>query len=121
VPQPRLAVDGRPAVCTSRLAYGGAYQLTIWTIVPMLALELHSCYLGHPGGDTAVSHLQLRPGAAPLTVTDQRPGASLPVREARHLCLYDHLAALRELVAEHTSERVSVEIPDRAFERVDVA
>jgi hypothetical protein len=121
LPDPRLAVDGRPVACTSRLAYGGAYQLTIWTIVPALALELHSSYLGHPDGDTAVSHLQLRPGERPLTITGHHPGRCLPVREARRLCLYDHLAQLRELVAEHTSEPVGVEIADRALERVDVA
>jgi hypothetical protein len=121
LPDTRLAVDGRRVPCTTRLAYGGAYQLTIWTIVPTLALELHSSYLGHPDGDTAVSHLQLRPGEAPLNVTDQRPGAWLPVREARRLCLYDHLAALRELIAEHTNEPVSIEIADQALERVDIA
>jgi hypothetical protein len=121
LPDPNLVVDGRGLECNGWLAYAGAYQLTIWTIVPELALELHSSYLGHPGGDTAVSHLQLRPGEAPLTVSDQRPGGALPVREARRLCLYDHLAALRDLVAEHTGGLVSVEITDQALERVDVA
>jgi hypothetical protein len=121
LPDPRLAVDGRPLVCTSRLAYGGAYQLTVSTVVPALALELHSSYLGHPDGETAISHLQLRPGEPPLTVTERRPGVSMPVREARRLCLYDHLAALRELVAEHTGKPVSVEVADQALERVDVA
>ena len=121
LPDPRLAVDGGPVGCTTRLAYGGAYQLTIWTIVPALALELHSSYLGHPNGDSAVSHLQLRPGEPPQIVTDQRPGASLPVREARRLCLYDHLAALRDLVAEHTNQPASVEVADQALERVDSA
>jgi hypothetical protein len=43
------------------------------------------------------------------------------VREARRLCLYDHLAALRELIAEHTNEPVSIEIADQALERVDIA
>lgn len=121
LPDPRVAIDGRPVACTTRLAYGGAYQLTIWTIVPELALELHSSYLGHPNGDTAVSHLQLRPGEQPFTTTDQRPGTSMPVREARRLCLYDHLAALRDLLAEHTSQPVSVDIGDKALELVDVA
>jgi hypothetical protein len=48
LPDPRLAVDGHLLVCTRRLAYAGAYQLTIWTIVPELAAELHSSCLGHP-------------------------------------------------------------------------
>jgi hypothetical protein len=121
LPDPRLAVDARPVACATRLAYGGAYQLTIWTIVPELALELHSSYLGHPDGDTAVSHLQLRAGETPHTGTDQRPGAALPVREARRRCLYDHLAALRELVADHTGQPASVEVADQALALVDVA
>jgi hypothetical protein len=117
----RLTVDGRPVACTTQLAYGGAYQLTIWAVVPEHALELHSSYLGHPDGDTAISHLQLRPGTAPLTITHQRPGASLPVREARRLCLYDHLAALRDLVAEHTGGSATVDVADQALELVDIA
>jgi hypothetical protein len=121
LPAPRLAVDGRPIGCQTRLAYAGAYQLTIRTVLPELALELHSSYLGHPDGQTAVSHLQLRPGQAPHTVTDQRPGATLPVREARRLCLYDHLAALRELVAEQAGQPATVEVADQTLDRVDVA
>jgi hypothetical protein len=119
LPDPSLTVDRRSVEAKSWLAYAGAYQLTLWTIVPELALELHSSYLGHPDGETAISHLQLRPGEPPLTVTERRPGVSMPVREARRLCLYDHLAALREL--EHTGKPVSVEVADQALERVDVA
>jgi hypothetical protein len=48
LPDPRLAVDGHLLACTSGLAYAGDYQLTIWTIVPEPAAELHSSYLGHP-------------------------------------------------------------------------
>ena len=121
LPDPRLAVDGRPLVCTSRLAYAGAYQLTIWTIVTELAAELHSSYLGHPDGRTAVAHLQLRPGEPPATVASERPGTELPVREARRLCLYDHLAALRQLIADATGQRVAVDVADEALELVDVA
>jgi hypothetical protein len=121
LPDPRLAVDGRPLACTSRLAYAGAYQLTIWTIVPQLAAELHSSYLGHPDGRTAVAHLQLRPGQPPATVGSERPGAELPVREARRLCLYDHLAVLRELIADATGRPVAVDVADQALALVDVA
>jgi hypothetical protein len=45
----------------------------------------------------------------------------MPVREARRLCLYDHLAALRELLDEHTNRSIRVEIADQALDRVDVA
>jgi hypothetical protein len=121
LPDPRLTVDGRRVACATRIAYAGAYQLTVWTIVPELAAELHSSYLGHPDGDTAVSHLQLRPDEPPLTLTSQRPGTEFPVREARRLCLYDHLAELRHLVTDATGSPAGVEVPDHALELIDVA
>ena len=49
--------------------------------MPELAAELHSSYLGHPDGRTAVAHLQLRPGEPPATVASERPGTELPVRD----------------------------------------
>jgi hypothetical protein len=121
LPATRLTVDGRPLDCSTGLAYAGAYQLTLSTVVPALAVELHSSYLGHPDGETAVSHLQLRPGEPPATVAELEPGRSLPVREGRRLCLYDHLAVLRELVADEAGARVSVEVAERAFDLVDFA
>jgi hypothetical protein len=87
LPDPRLTVDALRVARITRIAYAGAYQLTVWTIVPELTAELHSSYLGHPDGDTAVTHLQLRPDDAALTLTSERPGAELPVREARRLWL----------------------------------
>jgi hypothetical protein len=121
LPDPSLALDGRPLECKSWLAYAGAYQLTLWTVVPELATELYSSYLGHPNGETAVAHLQLQPGERPAIVSDQQPGIQLPVREARRLCLYDHLVVLRQLVADHTGGIVSVEVADQALELVDTA
>jgi hypothetical protein len=121
LPDPRLVVAGRTVNCRTRLAYGGAYQLTIWTIVPELAAELHSSYLGHPDGDTAIAHLQLRPGEPPVTLASERSGAELPVRQGRRLCLYDHLAELRELVTDATGLAASVEVAEQTLELVDVA
>jgi hypothetical protein len=121
LPDPDVAVEGRGLECKSWLAYAGAYQLTLWTIVPGLALELHSSYLGHPDGDTAVAHLQLQPSERPAIASEQRPGSELPVREARRLCLYDHLVVLRQLVADHTTGNVSVEVADQALELVDLS
>jgi hypothetical protein len=89
--------------------------------VPELAAELHSNYLGHPDGRTAVAHLQLRPGEPPTTMTSERPGAELPAREARRLCLYDHLAELRQLIADATRQPVAVDVADQTLELVDVA
>jgi hypothetical protein len=113
LPDPRLAVDSQPLGCTTRLAYAGAYQLTIWTLVPELDAELHSSYLGHPDGNTAVTHLRLQPAAAPVTTSELRPGHEMPVREARRLCLYDHLAVLRELVSDATGLPATVEVADQ--------
>jgi hypothetical protein len=121
LPDPRLVVDGRGLACTTRLAYAGAYQLTIWTIVPELAVELHSSYLGHPDGQTAVAHLELRPGEPPATMASESPGAELPVREARRLCLFDHIAELRGLVADATGKDTTVDIADQALDLVDIA
>src|ERR671925_284483 len=39
LPDPHLAVAGRRVACSTRLAYGGAYQLTIWTIVRELVSD----------------------------------------------------------------------------------
>ena len=121
LPAPSLTVDGRPLDCTTDLSYAGAYQLTLSTVVPELAVELHSSYLGHPDGETAVSHLRLRPGDSPATVAELEPGGSLPVREARRLCLYDHLAVLRDLVADEAGAQVGVEVGERALDLVDLA
>jgi hypothetical protein len=121
LPDPRLAVDGQPLGCTARLAYAGAYQVNIWTIVLELDAELHSSYLGHPEGNTAVAHMWLQPGAAPVTTSELRPGHEMPVREARRLCLYEHLAELRRLVAEATGKDATVDVADQALALLDVA
>jgi hypothetical protein len=118
---PRLAIDGRQLACMTELAYIGAYQLTISTIVPELAVELHSSYLGHPDGESAIAHLQLQPGERPTTVTEVQSGQALPVREHRRLCLYDHLAALRKLVTDASSRTATVDIADNALALVDLA
>ena len=121
LPDPSLTVDGQAVECRSWLGYAGAYQLTLWTVVSELALELHSSYLGHPDGETAIAHLALQPGQPPAVTSEQRPGVALPVRDARRLCLYDHLEALRHLVAEHAQASVGIEIADQALQLVDVA
>jgi hypothetical protein len=121
LPDLRLAVDGRQLDCTTQLAYLGAYQLTISTIVPALAVELHSSYLGHPDGEIVIGHLQLRPGSSPVTVNEVQPGHTMPVREGRRLCLYDHLAVLRQLAADAGGGTATVDVADRALALVDLA
>ena len=51
LPDPDIRLDGARVRTSSYLTYAGAYQLTLSTIAPELALELHSSYLGHPAGD----------------------------------------------------------------------
>ncbi len=121
LPDPHLAVDGRRLPCTTQLAYFGAYHLTISTVVPELAVELHSSYLGHPDGESAIAHLQLQPGKSPETFTELQPGRALPVRENRRLCLYDHLAMLRQLVTDAAGGTVTVDVADQALALVDLA
>jgi hypothetical protein len=105
---------GRRVACATQLGYLGPYQLALLSVVPDFA-----GYLGHPHGHTAVTHLRLRPGEAPATLASERPGAELPVREARRLCLYDHLATLRELLADATQAPVALELAESALELID--
>ena len=42
------------------------------------------------------------------------------MREARRLCLYDHLAELRQLVSDATGLPAGVEVPDQALDVIDV-
>lgn len=83
-----------------------------------VAVELHSSYLSHPDGDTAITQLHPQLSQPSVTVTEFEPGSSLPVREARRPCLYRQLAALREQIADHTGGVVTVEVAARALERV---
>ena len=43
------------------------------------------------------------------------------MREARRLCLYDHLAVLRQLVADATGKDAAVDVADQTLALVDVA
>jgi hypothetical protein len=120
LPAPRLALNGRPLRCQSWLAYGGAYQLTLWTIVPALALELTQATSATPTATPPSATSNCGPGT---TRRRQRPAPRRLCAGARSQApvSYDHLAALRELVAEHTGEPVSIDIADQALDRVDVA
>jgi len=96
LPDPELLVDGGPVRCRLSYQWAGALQLTLCSVCPDLGVELH------------------------LT-SDLRDAATLPVREARRRCLLDHLADLRDLVAEASEGEVSIEFADEAAELVDVA
>lgn len=117
---PEIRLDGVRARASSYLAYTGAYQLTLSTIAPALAVELHSSYLGHPACDVAISHLELAPDRDPCTVTELRAGTDLLVGD-RRACLYDHLAALQQLLVAHRAGEVTIDIADGALEAVETA
>ncbi len=119
LPDPDIRLDGARVRASSYLTYTGAYQLTLSTIAPQLALELHSSYLGHPAGDAAVSHLELAPDTDPSTHSELRSGADLLVAD-RRACLYDHLAQLQELLGRGGGE-VTIKIADGALELVETA
>ena len=116
---PEIRFDGVRARASSYLAYTGAYQLTLSTIAPELAVELHSSYLGHPAGDAAVSHLELAPDTDPCTHSELYPACDLLVADRRG-CLYDHLARLQELLGRGGGQ-VTIEIADGALELVETA
>jgi len=120
LPDPEVRIDGARVGASSYLAYAGAYQLTLSTIVADLAIELHSGYLGHPDGDAAVSHLSLAPETEPATHIELRPATDLLVAERRG-CLYDHFAQLQELLARTGGGEVTIEIADGALEVIETA
>ena len=120
LPDPEIRLDGVRVRASSYLAYTGAYQLTLSTIAPALAVELHSSYLGHPACDVAISHLELAPDRDPCTVTELRAGADLLVGD-RRACLYDHLAQLQQLLAGRGGGEVTIVIADDALELVETA
>ncbi len=54
--------------------------------------------------------LALRPGAAPQITSELHDAETGPVREARRLCLLDHLHELRDLLADTSgAEEVSID------------
>jgi hypothetical protein len=55
-----------------------------------------------------------------MTVTEVQPAHALPVREHRRLCLYDHQAALRQLVT-GLRRPATVDVADIALALVDLA
>jgi hypothetical protein len=73
------------------------------------------------GSPPAQAGRWLQPGAAPVTTSELRPGHEMPVREARRLWLYEHLAELRRPIAEATSKDAIVDVADQALALLDVA
>ncbi len=103
------------------MASGGPYVLTLSTVLPDHAMELHSTYTGHRDAEhTAVIHLFLAPGRAPHPVVcEQLPGEEIPVYVARRRCLYDHLTRLQDLLAAHLDSQVHIALADRELRVVE--
>jgi len=119
---PEIGLNGRRLRASSYLAYAGACQLTLSTIVVELALELHSSYLGHPEApESYATHLELAPGQGPEAWPEAHFGEQMPVAEERQRCLLDHLVKLRELLVRQTEGQVTIELADTAVEFVDLA
>jgi hypothetical protein len=91
----KIVIDGVQVRSETLLAPGGPYALTLCSVLPDHATELHSTYLGHPGAPTRVSHLLLAPGVIESEAVE-RDEDSIPVMFARRRCLYDHLQQLQE-------------------------
>lgn len=118
--QPEIRADGCTLRATTDLAYTGAYQLTLITVLPDLAIELHSSYLGHPdAGETHATHLELAPDRPPETRFAPHGGGDMPVADERQRCLYDHLAQLQRLLESRTAHQVAISVPDAALVTVE--
>lgn len=93
----KIAIDGTEARSETRVASGGPYALTLSSVLPDHATEMHSTYLGHPSTPTRASHLLLAPGVTESEAVE-REEDSIPVVVARRRCLYDHLQQLQEFL-----------------------
>lgn len=99
--------------------WAGPYVLVIATTLPDLGIELHSSFLGHEGA-TCATYLVLGPaGHDPLIITDEHAHGPDPVIGAR-ACVYEHHNTLLDTL-KGLRYRVSLEVPDHAFEQLERA
>lgn len=118
-PAPSIRIGGSAVESVTLVGGIGPYVLTLSTVVPSLAVELHSTYVGHRDVDTQVVHLLLLPGADSQSHNESRSHDALPVVHARRLCLYDHLAKVREVLAEFVEDAVKIDVLDKALELLE--
>jgi hypothetical protein len=112
---PRIEIDGKAVATCTRIAAAGGYVLTLSTVLPRHAIELHSTYTGHPLAErTLVSELFLCKSREPLLDTREADPRELPVLHERGNCLYDHLLRLHELLS-------SLELGDIRIHDLDAA
>lgn len=103
------------------LAAAGPYALTLSTAISMLAVELHSSYVGHQRAQTTqVAELALGPGPDQAeTSTRELAAPELPVVWARRRCLIDHVARLQDLLEERGLGRARIDLDDEALLSVE--
>jgi hypothetical protein len=122
LPTANIRIAGRRVSCETLLAYAGAFQLTLSTVLPDEGVQLHSSYLGHDRAErSAASHLLIAPGARPRVWSVEHDPASLPVMYERRRCLLDHLAVLADELRHRSELEVRVDVPAEALERLDHA
>lgn len=105
-----ITLDGRAERSETRAMGAGAYVLVLSSVLPERAIELHSTYLGHPGGMPQASHLLLAPDLSD-SETVGHDEIQLPVMVARRRCLYDHLQRLQDF-AEHLGHTLQIPLAD---------
>ena len=120
LPPSRLRIDLRVTPLRTALAYAGAYQLTLESAVPELALELHSYYLGQrQAGYIATSHLARIAGQGPRVFCAPADQPEVAVGDRRRDCLLDHLDQLSKLIADATGGGVVIDVTEEALSRMD--
>ncbi len=113
----KITVDGKPTPSETIASSVGAYVFSIATVLPDLALDLHSTYTGHEHTGTIAAHLVLAAGAY-MALAEEHEHDLLPVTHARRLCLYDHLHRLQELLEEQGMQ-TSVPVDDEAISVIE--
>lgn len=105
---------GATEIATETLCAGIAGDIVVMsTAAPTLGATIHSTYHGHEGLDTVVVRLALLLGDSGQVV-ETRPRNHLPVNHARQRCLLDHLAYVREVLADAAEDLVTVDVLDAA-------
>jgi hypothetical protein len=91
----KLTIDAQPAVSETTCTWAGAHVLTVHTVIPRFAFELHSTFVGHPGVRTQVVHLRLGPpGHEPEITSTDADDAQLEPTYAPRACAYEHAQRL---------------------------
>lgn len=97
-----LTINGRVADAATECVSVGGYVLVLSTAIAErdAPFDLHSTYVGHRDGETAVTHLELRPGVSGGTLECSRQHrAALSVgADDRSACLHDHLQRLLDVL-----------------------